>query len=130
MTSPKGMIEVRLRIAPQRGKWWHWLRSCHRTPGTKSSGSSRAPVEGYVDTMMLVWFRKRREAEQRATERAERLIRDLGDGAYREARRGEREALDDNSAAHWRRVALAVARMTGKRVGLDTATRMIERGGE
>ena len=80
--------------------------------------------------MMLVWFRKRREAEQRATERAERLIRDLGDGAYREARRGEREALDDNSAAHWRRVALAVARMTGKRVGLDTATRMIERGGE
>ena len=26
--------------------------------------------------------------------------------------------------AHWRRVALIVARMTGKRVGLDTATRM------
>ena len=40
------------------------------------------------------------------------------------------EALDDNSAAHRRRVALAVARMTGMRVGLDTATRMIERGGE
>jgi hypothetical protein len=30
--------------------------------------------------------------------------------------------------AHWRRVALIVARMTGKRVGLDTATRMLERG--
>ena len=26
--------------------------------------------------------------------------------------------------AHWRRVALIVARMTGKRVGLDTSTRM------
>jgi hypothetical protein len=26
-------------------------------------------------------------------------------------------------AAHWRRVALIVARITGKRVGLDTATR-------
>jgi len=25
---------------------------------------------------------------------------------------------------HWRRVALVVARMTGKRVGMDTATRM------
>jgi hypothetical protein len=31
---------------------------------------------------------------------------------------------------HWRRVALIVARMTGKRVGLDTATRMLERGDE
>ena len=29
---------------------------------------------------------------------------------------------------HWRRVALIVARMTGKRVGVDTATRMLERG--
>ena len=28
--------------------------------------------------------------------------------------------------AHWRRVALIVARMTGKRVGIDTATRMLE----
>ena len=31
--------------------------------------------------------------------------------------------------AQWRRVALIVARMTGKRVGVDTATRMLERGG-
>jgi hypothetical protein len=29
--------------------------------------------------------------------------------------------------AHWQRVALIVARMTGKRIGLDTATRMLER---
>ena len=32
--------------------------------------------------------------------------------------------------AHWRRVALIVARMTGKRVGVDTATRMLEHGNE
>ncbi len=30
--------------------------------------------------------------------------------------------------AHWRRVALIVASMTGKRVSVDTATRMLERG--
>jgi hypothetical protein len=30
----------------------------------------------------------------------------------------------------WRRVALLVTRMTGKRVGLDTATRMLKRGDE
>ena len=28
--------------------------------------------------------------------------------------------------AHWRRVALIVAQMTGKRIGVDTATRMLE----
>ena len=30
--------------------------------------------------------------------------------------------------AHWRRAALIVARMMSKRVGVDTATRMLERG--
>jgi hypothetical protein len=39
-------------------------------------------------------IRNRREAEQRAAERAERLIRELGDGVHIEARRFEREALD------------------------------------
>ena len=74
--------------------------------------------------LLLAWFRRHREAEQRA----ERLIRELGAAAYAEARRCEREALDDESAARWRRVALAVARKTGKRVGVDTATRMLGRG--
>jgi len=30
------------------------------------------------------------------------------------------------TSAHWRRVALIVTRMTGKRIGVDTATRMLE----
>lgn len=47
---------------------------------------------------MLTWYRKRREAEQRAADRAERLIGDLGAGAYAEARRRERAALDDDLA--------------------------------
>jgi hypothetical protein len=37
--------------------------------------------------------------------------------------------LGRTPAQHWRRVALIVARMTGKRVGVDTATRMLENGG-
>jgi hypothetical protein len=58
------------------------------------------------------------------------LVRNHGDDASSEARRCEREALDDDSAPHWRQVALVVARMTGKRVGLDMATRMLKRGDE
>jgi len=50
--------------------------------------------------------------------------------AYTEARLREREAQDRRTAAHWRRVALTVARMTGKRVSVDTATRTLQRGDE
>ena len=32
--------------------------------------------------------------------------------------------MPGRTPAHWRRVALIVARMTGKRVGLDTSTRI------
>jgi hypothetical protein len=70
--------------------------------------------------LLLAWFRRHREAEQRA----EQLIGELGAGAYSEARRCEREALDDESAAHWRRVALLVARMTVKREGRDKSERL------
>jgi hypothetical protein len=65
------------------------------------------------------------------------LIRDHGTEAYREARERERDVnLTDGTThagstpAHWRGVALIVARMTGKRVGLDTAMRMLKRGDE
>jgi hypothetical protein len=72
---------------------------------------------------MLKWLRRRQEAHRLAE-------------AYREARERERDVvLTDGTThagrtpAHWRRVALIVARMTGKWVGLDTARRMLERGG-
>jgi hypothetical protein len=80
---------------------------------------------------MLQWFRRRRQAERLAQADAEALIRDHGAEAYGQARWRERDViLPDGSThagrtpAHWRRVALIVARMTGKRVGLDTSTRM------
>ncbi len=62
------------------------------------------------------------------------LIRDHGGEAYGEARRRERDVVlpdgtthSGRTSEHWRRVALIVAWMTGKRVGLDTATRMLGR---
>ena len=76
---------------------------------------------------MLQWLRRRRQAERLAQADAA----DHGAEAYSEARQRERDViLPDGTThagrtpAHWRRVVLIVARMTGKRVGLDTSTRM------
>ena len=84
---------------------------------------------------MLQWLRRRRQAELPAQADAEALIRDRGAEASGEARQRERDVVLPSGAthagrtpAHWRRAALIVARMTGKRVGVDTATRMLERG--
>ena len=73
---------------------------------------------------MLSWLRRRREQAERIEAEADALISDLGDGAYSEARRRAREASSDEMEREWSRVALAVARKTGRQVGLDTATRM------
>ncbi len=58
-----------------------------------------------------------------------------GAAAYGRARQRERDVIltDGTTHAgrtpeHWRRVALIVAPMTGKRVGVDTTTRMLKRG--
>ena len=73
---------------------------------------------------MLSWLRRRREQAERIEAEADALISDLGDGAYSEARRRAREASSDEMEREWSRVALAIARKTGRKVGLDTATRM------
>ncbi len=73
----------------------------------------------------------RLQAERLARRGYDRLPRYRG---LSEARQRERDViLPDGTThagrtpAHWRRVALFVARLTGKRVGVDTATRMLER---
>ena len=86
---------------------------------------------------MLQWLRRRWcQGERTAQADAEALIRDHGGEAYSEARQRERDVtLPDGTThagrtpAHWRRVALIVARMMGKRIGVDTAARMLERRG-
>ena len=87
---------------------------------------------------MLDWLRRRRLAARLAQADADALIREHGAEAYSEARRRERDVVLPNgtthagrTSAHWRRVALVVAKRTGRRVGLDTATRMLmDRGRE
>lgn len=63
----------------------------------------------------------RKEAERLAQTDAAALIRDEGDQAYWEARRRERDIAVPNgsthawrTAAHWRRVALIIAKRTGR----------------
>ena len=81
---------------------------------------------------MFGWFfRRRREAAQVAQADVDALIRGHGDEAYRMAHDFERDVvLPDGTAhrgrkpAHWRRVALLVAKRTGRAVGVDTATRV------
>jgi hypothetical protein len=82
---------------------------------------------------MLQWLRRRQEARRLAQVDAEALIRDHGGEAYGEARQREHDViLPDGTThagrtpAHWRRVALIAAKRTGKRIGLDTATRMAQ----
>jgi len=82
---------------------------------------------------MLSWPRRRRQAQRLEQADAEVLIRDHGGDAYGEARQRERDgpARRDNPcrpdsravAVHW----FIVARKMGKRVGVDIATRMLER---
>jgi len=74
---------------------------------------------------MFAWLRKRRSSAARVDDDATALVREFGGSAYGAARRREREASAPEFAKHWRMVSLAVARKTGKRVGLDTATRML-----
>jgi len=105
-----------------------------RHPATVS-GTWRSPSRSRVPgALTLGWLRRRREAERLANADAQALFRDYDAEAYWEARRRERDVIlpdgtthQGRTPTHWRRVALIVARRTGRRVGLDTATRMLAR---
>ncbi len=73
---------------------------------------------------MFAWIAKRREAAERAEKDAIGLIAERGVDAYGEARRRERECQGAEEVTRWHRAAVAIAKRTGKRIGLDTATRM------
>jgi hypothetical protein len=72
----------------------------------------------------LRWLRRRQDA--RRLVQADRRG-DHGAEAYSKAPQRAHEATSDAMVKHWRRVVLAIARKTGKRVGVDTATRMLGR---
>jgi hypothetical protein len=73
---------------------------------------------------MASWAPSRRARTERIEAEAEALIRDLGDGAYHEARRREHEASSDATADDWALVARAIARKTGSRIGLNISTQL------
>jgi hypothetical protein len=61
---------------------------------------------------------------------AEVLLVGHGEQAYPEAReraRRGRERLDRSDARHWTKVAVEIARRTGREVGVSTADRYLKR---
>jgi hypothetical protein len=73
---------------------------------------------------MLTWLRRRRERSERIEVEAGELLRLLGADAYGEARWREQTTSSDLMAQEWNLIALAIARSTGRRIGIDTSTRM------
>ena len=85
-----------------------------------------APCQGIVPSIrgeeMRRWLRRRRERIERIETEADELVRLLGDDAYSEARWREHTASSSASAQEWNLIALAIARQTGRRIGLDLST--------
>ena len=73
---------------------------------------------------ILSWLRGRRERAARVNADADMLVRELGQDAYAEARLMQNRAGTAEERRRWREVAISIASMTGRRIGLDTATRM------
>jgi hypothetical protein len=74
---------------------------------------------------MLSWFVRPRQVAKQTEADATALIAERGNGAYAECRRRERAAFNAEDASRWRSAAVAVARRTGRQIGLDTATRIV-----
>ena len=77
-----------------------------------------------IGRAMLSWLRRRRERAERIGAKVKALTRAFGVDAHHEARKRQREADSAEAAREWRAVARAIAHKTGRRHGLETATRM------
>jgi len=67
---------------------------------------------------MRRWWRRRRERVERIESEVDELVRLLGDDAYSEARWREHTASSSASAQEWNLIASAIARQTGRRIGV------------
>ena len=74
---------------------------------------------------MLSWLIRRREVARQTDADATALVVEYSASAYAEAHRRQEDALDAEETARWRH-AVAIARRIGKRIGLDTATRLAD----
>src|SRR5271166_6264923 len=73
---------------------------------------------------MLPWLPRRRARMESIESEAEALVHDLGEAAYDETRRREHEASSDEIARDWGFVAVAVARLIGRRRDVDPLVRL------
>jgi len=74
---------------------------------------------------ILRWLQHRRDAERAIQAKAEALIQHYGpEDARLAARELKRKARSRRTAAHWRRVARAVARIARERMDGDTGEGM------
>ena len=81
---------------------------------------------------MIRWLHRRRDLGRLVTADADNLIRRHGAGAYWQARNREGDGIQIDAAthqmrtpAHWRRVALLVARRTRPSSAIDRAMRKL-----
>lgn len=75
---------------------------------------------------MLNWLRRSRQRRDLCVAEADQLIADYGVQAYGTARalmRYARSRGDRVAAVHFAKTAVEIARRTGRKIGLDTATR-------
>jgi hypothetical protein len=72
---------------------------------------------------MFPWSRKARQVRVRVAADVHALLSRARD-PYAEARDRMRGATDEVEIRHWSRVAVEIAKATGKQIGLDTGTRM------
>jgi hypothetical protein len=75
---------------------------------------------------VFTWGRRAKDERARVNADVAALIEVEAD-PYRVARGHAHTSADDSEVRHWSRVAVAIAKRTGRRVGLDAATRMAER---
>lgn len=76
------------------------------------------------DTMIRWWWQRRLEYRRLVVEEAGELIAQHGDAAYRAARDCAKQSRG-RMARYWTKVAIDVARQTGREIGVDTATRYL-----
>lgn len=85
--------------------------------------------------LLRAWSRRRLDRDRLVQADARSLVERFGERAYDVARGRVVEAhrgtvLDlDRPPGHWTRVKVRVAEMSGREVGVDTATRMAMRDG-
>jgi hypothetical protein len=84
---------------------------------------------GWLGAIAMPWRKKLKIRP--VDEQAKAFIEKHGDEAYYKARNAAREARnkrDRKRARHYSLLALRIAEMTGKPIGLDTAKRVAQRG--